>query len=51
MTRKEFVVGMGALAAVPSFAKTPDEIRAVLLHMGMNMWGEWRAPGEPEIAG
>ena len=40
---------MGALAAVPSFAKTPDEIRAVLLHMGMNMWGEWRAPDEPKI--
>ena len=51
MTRKEFVVGMGALAAVPAFAKKPSEIRAVLLHMGMNMWGEWRAPGEPEIAG
>ena len=51
MTRKEFVVGMGALAAVPAFAKKPSEIRAVLLHMGMNMWGEWRAPGEPKIEG
>ena len=51
MTRKGFLAGMGALAAVPAFAKRPEEIRAVLLHMGMNMWGEWRAPGEPKVEG
>ena len=54
MTRKEFLAGTAAFAASytrPAFAKSPDEIRAVLLHMGMNMWGEWRAEGEPKIAG
>ena len=54
MTRKEFLAGTAAFAVSytrPAFAKSPDEIRAVLLHMGMNMWGEWRAEGEPKIAG
>jgi hypothetical protein len=54
MTRKEFLAGTAAFAASfgrPAFAKSPDEIRAVLLHMGMNMWGEWRAEGEPKIEG
>ena len=51
MTRKEFLGGAAAFAAVPAFAKTPGEIRGVLLHMGMNMWGEWRAPGEPKLEG
>ena len=54
MTRKEFLTCTAAFAASfsrPAFAKSPDEIRAVLLHMGMNMWGEWRAEGEPKIAG
>ena len=54
MTRKEFLAGTAAFAASfsrPAFAKSPDEIRAVLLHMGMNMWGEWRAEGEPKISG
>ena len=40
-----------AFAAAPVLAGKPEEIRAVLLHMGRNMWGEWRAPGEPKIAG
>ena len=40
-----------AFAAAPVLAGKPEEIRAVLLHMGMNMWGEWRAPGEPKIEG
>ena len=51
MTRKEFLGGAAAFAATPAFAKTPDEIRGVLLHMGMNMWGEWRAPDEPKVEG
>ena len=51
MTRKEFIGGAAAFAAVPAFAKNPSEIRAVLLHMGMNMWGEWRAPNEPKVEG
>ena len=28
-----------------------NQIRGVLLHMGMNMWGEWLAPGEPKVEG
>ena len=51
MTRKEFLAASAAFAAVPSFAKGAAEIRAVLLHMGMNMWGEWRAPDEPKVEG
>ena len=52
MTRKEFLGGVAALAAAkPSFAKSPAEIRAVLLHRGMNLWGEWRAPNEPKVEG
>ena len=60
-TRREFVGAAAAFAAAPAFAKAsagkpafaknPSEIRAVLLHMGMNMWGEWRAPNEPKIEG
>ena len=49
--RREFIVSGAAFAAMPAFAKKPSEIRAVLLHMGMNMWGEWRAEGEPKIEG
>ena len=51
MTRREFIGSSAALAATTAFAARPDEIRAVLLHMGMNMWGEWRAPGEPKVEG
>ena len=57
MTRREFIAGsaaaaaLGTRAAEQSFAKNPGEIRAVLLHMGMNMWGEWAAPGEPREEG
>ena len=51
MTRKEFLAASAAFAAIPSFAAKPSERRAVLLHMGMNMWGEWRAPGEPKVEG
>ena len=51
MTRREFIGSSAALAATTAFAARPDEIRAVLLHMGMNMWGEWRAEGEPKVDG
>ena len=40
LTRKAFLAGAAACAAAPAFAKTPDEIRSVLLHWGLNMWGE-----------
>ena len=53
MTRKEFLAASMAIATVPGLAnaKASNEIRGVLLHMGMNMWGEWRAPGEPVVEG
>ena len=51
MTRREFMGAAATFAATSAFAKDPSEIRAVLLHMGMNMWGEWRASGEPKIEG
>ena len=50
MNRRDFIksaVAASALISPPAFAKKPEDIRAVLLHMGMNMWGEWIAPGEP----
>ena len=40
ITRRSFVAGAAALAAAPAFARNADEIRAVLLHWGVNMWGE-----------
>lgn len=52
MNRREFIAGAGACAAAGlaprAFAAKPEEIRAVLLHMGKNMWGDWRLPDEPE---
>jgi len=39
LTRRSFLAGAAACAAAPAFAKTPDEIRSVLLHWGLNMWG------------
>ena len=50
-TRRKFMAAGAAFAAAPVLAGKPEEIRAVLLHMGMNMWGEWAAPGEPRIEG
>ena len=50
-TRRDFLAASAAFAAAPAFAGSPDEIRGVLLHMGMNMWGEWLAPGEPKTDG
>ena len=51
MNRREFLAAGTVFAAAPTFAKRPDEIRGVLLHMGMNMWGEWLAPDEPKVEG
>ena len=56
MTRKEFIGAAFAATAVGAFAPAafaakPEDIRAVLLHLGMNMWGDWRAPDEPKVAG
>ena len=53
MTRKAFLAGAAAFAAAPAFAKTPDDIRSVLLHWGLNMWGESLPPvypSHPELA-
>ena len=44
LTRKEFLAGAAAFTAAPAFAKNPDEIRSVLLHWGLNMWGESLPP-------
>lgn len=40
MTRREFIAGSAALAAVPAFATKPQDFRAVFLPWGHNMWGE-----------
>ena len=47
MTRKGFLIGTAAFAAVPALAKNSasaaaksSEIRSVLLHWGLNQWGE-----------
>ena len=45
------MIGTAGIAASPSFAASPETIRAVMLHMGMNMWGDWHAPGEPVVPG
>ena len=54
-TRRDFLQGCLAAASVPAFsgvaADNPGGIRAVMLHMGMNMWGDWHAPGEPVAPG
>ena len=54
-TRRDFLQGCLAAASVPAFsgvaADNPGGIRAVMLHMGMNMWGDWHAPGEPVAKG
>ena len=56
MTRRDFITSSalmaGATALAPTaFAAKPEEIRAVLLHLGMNMWGDWRAPDEKKVEG
>ena len=59
-TRREFLAASAAMAvggarALPGGAQlvapANEKIRGVLLHMGMNMWGEWLAPGEPKVEG
>jgi len=51
MNRREFILSASAfagLSAIPSFAAAPADIRAVLLHLGIDQWGDWRAPDEAE---
>ena len=50
LTRRSFVAGAAALAVAPAFARNADEIRAVLLHWGVNMWGESLPEGVSAIA-
>ena len=49
MERREFIGGMAAAAAFGAgplrAAARPDEIRAVLLHLGFNMWCDWYPEG------
>ena len=54
-TRRNFM-GMGAAAlAAPVFGQNAKECkpktRAILLHLGQNMWGEYLAPGEKREKG
>ena len=51
MTRKEFLSATAAFAAAPLFAEKPEEIRAVLLHWGLNMWGESLPPDVKKVTG
>ncbi len=57
MTRRDFVKTAAMAAAVQAVgapsaapAKTSDDIRAVLLHLGRNMWG-WTLPPSMDIKG
>lgn len=49
MTRREFIGGAAALAAAPAFAKGTEDIRAVFLPWGHNMWGESLPEGVTKI--
>ena len=51
MTRREFIGGAAALAAAPAFAKRTEDIRAVFLPWGHNMWGEALPEGVKSIKG
>ena len=45
--RRNFISGLGAAIVSgikPAFAEKPDGIRSVLLHWGLNMWGESLPP-------
>ena len=49
MRRREFIAGAAALAAAPAFAKRTEDIRAVFLPWGHNMWGEALPEGVTKI--
>ena len=51
MTRRGFCGAAAAFAAAPAFAKKPEEIRAMLFHWGLCMWGEWLPEGVKELTG
>lgn len=51
MSRREFsklALGAACASALPAFGSAkPDGMKAVLLHLGRNMWCDWARPGEP----
>ena len=49
MTRREFIGGTAAFAAIPAFANKIEDVRGVLLHWGHNMWGESLPEGVTKI--
>ena len=53
-TRRDFIV-LGAAAAATAFGQEVNarkvKTRAVLLHLGQNMWGGYLAPGERKMPG
>ena len=51
MTRRDFIGSAAAFAAVSAFAQKGEDIRAVLLHWGYNMWGESLPEGVTSITG
>ena len=51
MTRKEFLASTVAFAAAPVLAVRSEDNRAVLLHWGLNMWGESLPPDVKKITG
>lgn len=44
MTRRTFVGGLAATGVLKTWAKASEEIRALLLHLGHNMWCDWIPP-------
>ena len=49
--RREFLGGIAAAGAIAALSQVKAavgraEIRAVLLHPGLNMWGDWKMPDE-----
>ena len=57
MNRREFMsLSMAAVAGTVAADATvkggaAQDVRAVLLHLGQNMWGEYLAPGEEKMPG
>ena len=55
LTRRDFAGLMAALGCAGAFGGSTEvqdgSVRAVLLHLGQNMWGEYREPGEEKMPG
>ena len=51
LNRREFsklALGAACASALPAVgAVRPAQMKAVLLHLGRNMWCDWARPGEP----